>query len=140
MKDKKKKKTEFEFSAGGVVKKDREILLIKTKDLKQKDVWTFPKGKIEKGESSSQAAIREVREETGYRCSIDSELEEVKYFFKRKGSLVIKKVKWFLMSPVKKEDSPNFEVEKIKWADYTTSKELLKYKSDLKILKKVFKK
>ncbi len=54
-----KNNVEFEFSAGGIVKRDSEVLLIKTKDLKGNEVWTFPKGKIEKGEKSKEAALRE---------------------------------------------------------------------------------
>ena len=37
-------------------------------------VWTFPKGRPEPGESPEQAALREVREETGYRALIVSKL------------------------------------------------------------------
>lgn len=134
-----KRKTEFEFSAGGVVKRDNKVLLIKTKDLKGNEVWTFPKGKIEKGETLKEASLREVHEETGYLCKIDYELDEVKYFFKRRGSLVIKKVKWFLMSPLKKNNQPDCEVDAIDWTDHKTSQKLLKYKSDLMLLDKVFK-
>lgn len=133
-----KKNTEFEFSAGGVVKKDNKVLLIKTSDLKGDQIWTFPKGKIEKGESSADAALREVKEETGYNCHIENNLDEVKYFFKWQEKLVIKKVKWFLMAPVKKQGKPDSEVEEILWADLKTSKKLLEYKSDLNLLSKVF--
>ena len=30
--------------------------------------WSLPKGKLEKGESFEEAALREVREETGFKC------------------------------------------------------------------------
>ena len=32
--------------------------------------WSFPKGKVERGESAEEAAIREVTEETGYECAL----------------------------------------------------------------------
>lgn len=38
------------------------------------DYYSFPGGKIEEGETGSQAACREVLEETGYRCTVDAEL------------------------------------------------------------------
>lgn len=135
-----KKDIDFEFSAGGVVKRESEVLLIKTKDLKGNEVWTFPKGKIERGETSKEAALREVSEETGFSCRIESELDEVKYFFRREDKLVIKKVKWFLMSPLRKKGPPDFEVERILWSDYDTSMNLLKYETDLMLLNKIFSK
>jgi 8-oxo-dGTP diphosphatase len=56
-----------EFSAGGVVIKDkREVLLIKNPS----NIWTFPKGHIEKGETREQAAVREVKEETNVDAQI----------------------------------------------------------------------
>ncbi len=131
------KQTKFEFSAGGIVKKESKFLLIKTKDLKGNEVWTFPKGKIEKGENSTEAALREVLEETGYMCKIEGELNDVKYFFKKEGKLIIKKVRWFLMSPVEKKGVPDSEIEKTLWADYDTSKTFLKYKTDLMLLDKI---
>ena len=50
-----------ENSAGGVVVKDNKILLLR----KYFGDWVLPKGKIEKEETTSITAVREVREETG---------------------------------------------------------------------------
>jgi 8-oxo-dGTP pyrophosphatase MutT (NUDIX family) len=41
--------------------------------------WTFPKGKVEQGETDEQAAVREVEEETGLRCELGSELPSIEY-------------------------------------------------------------
>ena len=38
------------------------------------DDWTFPKGKLDPGESFEDAAVREVLEETGVRCPLGREL------------------------------------------------------------------
>jgi 8-oxo-dGTP pyrophosphatase MutT (NUDIX family) len=58
--------------AGGIVFRtdggQPRILLVRAKKDPQK--WVFPKGHIEAGESASQAALREVREEAG----VDGEL------------------------------------------------------------------
>ncbi len=129
-----KKNTEFEFSAGGIVKNDQEFLLIKVKYMGSNEIWTFPKGKLEKGENYEEAALREVLEETGYNCSIDGYLKDVKYLFMRKGKIVIKKVRWFAMIPGEKTDVPDSEIFEIRWADYNTAKKLLKYKLDLMLL------
>src|SRR6202165_5784769 len=34
------------------------------------DDWSFPKGKLERGETAEAAALREVAEETGFECSL----------------------------------------------------------------------
>ena len=100
-----KENTEFEYSAGGIVKKGPDVLLIKTKDIGGVEIWTFPKGKIEKGETAEEAAIREVLEETGFLCSIDRTLDETRYLYVREKKLVIKRVVWFLMNSLKRTAS-----------------------------------
>ena len=124
----------FEFSAGGIVCKGEKVLLIKTEDLKGNPVWTFPKGVIEKGEKAKDAALREVREETGYDVKIVRLLDVVEYFFRREGELIKKSVKWFLMEPIKKMGEPDWEVSEITWIKYDEAKELLTYKSDRKLI------
>ena len=53
---------------GGVlVREDGKILLREPKGHYGGYVWTFPKGRADEGESAREAALREVREETGYR-------------------------------------------------------------------------
>jgi len=124
----------FEFSAGGIVCKGEKVLLIKTEDLKGNPVWTFPKGVIEKGEKAKDAALREVREETGYDVKIVRLLDVVEYFFRREGELIKKSVKWFLMEPIKRMEEPDWEVSEITWIKYDEAKELLTYKSDRKLI------
>lgn len=124
----------FEFSAGGIVCKGEKVLLIKTEDLKGNPVWTFPKGIIEKGEKAKDAALREVREETGYDVKIVRLLDVVEYFFRREGELIKKSVKWFLMEPIKRMEEPDWEVSEITWIKYDEVKELLTYKSDRKLI------
>ena len=43
------------------------------------DDWTFPKGKVEPGETDEEAATREVREETGLDCALGEEFATVRY-------------------------------------------------------------
>ncbi|HLZ55533.1 MAG TPA: NUDIX domain-containing protein [Ktedonosporobacter sp.] len=55
--------------AAAVVIDNGQILLIQREDFK---VWALPGGQIEAGESVAQAAIREVREETGIEVELTS--------------------------------------------------------------------
>jgi len=131
-----KKKVDFEFSAGGIVVENNKVLLIKTKNLEGKEVWTFPKGHIEKKEKAEETALREVEEETGYKCKIQTQLDTVQYWFKDKERLVKKTVKWFLMTPVEKVKEPVWEILETKWLTFDEAKNILSYNSDKKLLEK----
>lgn len=73
-------------SAGGVVVDERDdgrrwVLLIARRNAAGKAQWTLPKGGIEEGETPEEAALREVREETGYTTGIADELGTIDYWF-----------------------------------------------------------
>ena len=59
--------------------------------------WTFPKGHIERDERPEDAAIREVREETGLEVAIDDDLGSTQYDFRSPdGQEHRKRVEWFV--------------------------------------------
>ncbi len=125
----------FEFSAGGVVVDDLgRVLLIRARDLRDRPVWTLPKGALASGETSAQAALREVQEETGYRCEVVRELPTVTYWFQRDGRRVKKTVRWFLMRPVEKVGDHDHEVEEVAWMEPAGALERLRYESDRRLL------
>lgn len=124
-----------EFSAGGVVGREDELLLVRVTNLKGEQVWTFPKGHPEKGETPEQTALREVQEETGWTCRIQGEIMTVAYKFQRQGRLVDKKVQWFAMEPVEKTGKfDEVEIMETKWVGCDEAFDLLKYPSDLELL------
>jgi 8-oxo-dGTP diphosphatase len=130
-----KRPTGFEFSAGGVVREGASLLMVKVKNLEGQVVWTFPKGHIERGEKAQETALREVEEETGYRCQIDQPIERAQYWFQRDGRLIKKTVTWFLMKPLAKIGQPDAEeILEVCWVPLEEAKKLAKYKSDKKIL------
>ena len=62
--------------------------------------WVLPKGKIEPGETHEEAALREVREETGVKATIGKYLGEIHYTYKEnwdQSRSVHKIVYWYLM-------------------------------------------
>ena len=92
--------------------------------------WDLPKGKIEKGESIEEGAIREVEEETGVKnLKISKFLERTYHVFQRKGKYKLKVTYWYEMTtdytgelvPEEKEG-----IEKVKWKDKEKSQKALK--------------
>ena len=126
----------FEFSAGGVVLRDGEVLLIQARSLRGDAIWTFPKGRLNPEEKSPDAAVREVEEETGYRCRIESELPRSEYWFQREGRRVKKTVRWFRMTVVDKTGDPDAEVEQTAWLPIGEALTRLTYPSDRILLRK----
>lgn len=91
--------TYFHQSAGAVVLLDNRCLAVKRAD---RDEWVFPKGHIEQDESPEEAAIREVREETGLRIRILGPIGSSRYSFGRDREHR-KRVEWFLAEPIDRE-------------------------------------
>ncbi|MBI5855265.1 MAG: NUDIX domain-containing protein [Nitrospirae bacterium] len=127
----------LEFSAGGVAVRNGDVLLIRTKDLKGRTVWAFPKGKLNQNESNPQAALREVQEETGWLCRIERELPRSQYWFQRAGKRVRKTVRWFLMIPVEQVGEHDGEVEEAVWVPISDALTQLTYEADRIMLRSV---
>lgn len=126
-----------EHSAGGIILEDGKVLLILAQNLKGEKVWTFPKGHLEPGETPEAAAVREVSEETGWDCEIKTDLYKAEYSFARRGRLVQKDVRWFLVKRVGGDGRPKTpdEVFGMKWLPLGEAGRELIYKSDLEIVK-----
>jgi ADP-ribose pyrophosphatase YjhB (NUDIX family) len=97
----------IELSAGGVVVRiignEPNVLLIR--DPYQK--WGLPKGHLEGDEGAAEAALREVREETGLACLVlGPELGEIDWTFRLRGSRVHKYCRFFLMASPEGETIP----------------------------------
>ncbi len=87
--------------------------------------WDFIKGKMEKGESTHETAIREAKEETGIAdiTFLENFEEWIKYDFQYQGELVHKKVVFFLAETKTKEFMISHEHLDYTWMDYNTSME-----------------
>ena len=96
------------------------------------DDWSIPKGKLDRGESFEDAALREVREETGLRCRLLQELEPARYE-DHKGRP--KLVRYWLMEPV--EDTgftPDDEVDELRWVELPEAAALVTYAHDQELV------
>ena len=115
-------------AAGGVVERDGRVLLVHRP---RYDDWTFPKGKLDPGESFEDAALREVEEETGVRCTLGRELPPTGYEVNGRPKLV----RYWLMSPDAELDfAPNDETDDIRWVTPDEARALLTYDRDRDVL------
>jgi 8-oxo-dGTP pyrophosphatase MutT (NUDIX family) len=87
--------------------------------------WDFVKGKMEKGETTQQTAIRETKEETGITdiTFVENFEEWIEYNFKYQGELVQKKVVFFLAETKTKNVKISHEHSGYTWMNYNTSME-----------------
>lgn len=120
-----------EYAAGGIVGRGGKVLLVQVRNLEGKIIWTFPKGHLEKKETWLDAALREVEEETGWKCRSLGPLSRATYRFEREGRPVLKQVRWYRMEPVEKTGLPDAdEIRKTKWVEAKAAMNSLSYPSD----------
>ncbi|MFY9554170.1 MAG: NUDIX hydrolase [Blastocatellia bacterium] len=130
--------TEPRLAAGGIVLNDRHgkpaVLLVHRP---RYDDWSFPKGKVDPGETLEEAALREVREETGLRCRIVRLLAGTRYRYRtrNRGRLRYKSVQYFLMdAETRRIKVPGDEVDRAEWFGFEEAKRVLSYAQDRRLL------
>jgi 8-oxo-dGTP pyrophosphatase MutT (NUDIX family) len=126
------------LAAGGIIidesSDSRRVLLVHRP---RYDDWTFPKGKLDRGETVEEAAVREVREETGLKCRIIRKLAVARYLSRKshKGRLIPKVVHYFLMERLtRRVKVPGDEVDLALWVELDEALQKLTYAEDKKLL------
>jgi 8-oxo-dGTP pyrophosphatase MutT (NUDIX family) len=122
-------------SAGGVIFRDRnnsiEVALILNGNR-----WCLPKGLIELGETTREAALREVREETGLQGKVIKKIGQINYEFIR-DKLYFKTVHFYLIRYIAgSTQNHDSEVDKANWFPIQKALELLAHFSERSILEK----
>ena len=116
-------------AAGGVVRDAEGRVLLAHRP--RYDDWTLPKGKLDPGETFEEAALREVLEETGLRCTLGRELPGTEY---RDNKDRPKVVRYFLMAVDSGEFEPNDEVDDVRWVAIDDAVGQLTYERDRDVL------
>ena len=95
--------------------------------------WSLPKGKLDGRETHQQAAVREVHEETGLRCTLGAELSSQEYT-DRQGRP--KTVRWWAMSVVTDDGfRPLHEVDERRWVTPEQAERMLVYEHDRELVR-----
>ncbi|HZT10626.1 MAG TPA: NUDIX domain-containing protein [Actinomycetota bacterium] len=131
--------TQREVSAGGVVYRregeDIEIVLASRRTRRGDLAWGLAKGGIEPGESREDAAVREVREETGLDATIEADLGDTKYIYVWEDVRIRKRVHFFLMRHVGGDvDDRDDEMEEIRWFPLERALKRAAYRGEREVL------
>jgi len=129
------KKLKVVEAGGGLVYNSRKEILF----IRRNKKWDLPKGKVEKGETYEEAAIRETMEETGVKdLKVRKFLTKTYHVFKRNEKFRLKVTYWFEMytdydGPLIPE--PTEGIKKAKWKNFEkTQKALLDSYENIKLL------
>jgi 8-oxo-dGTP pyrophosphatase MutT (NUDIX family) len=95
------------------------------------DDWSFPKGKLDQGETEAEAAVREVQEETGLRCRLGREIGTSAY---RDPKRRPKTVRYWEMTPTNGTLRPANEIDDARWVPLGEARAALTYEHDRRIL------
>ncbi len=131
-----KRKTRNEHSAGGAVISLRDgvphVALIATRGRTR---WGLPKGAVSEGETSEQAALREVLEETGITAEIIRTLDTIEYFFRAGDTLIRKRVDFYLMRFIEGDLKPQLsEVDDVEWVELKSALQRASFDSERELL------
>jgi 8-oxo-dGTP pyrophosphatase MutT (NUDIX family) len=100
--------------------------------------WCLPKGHLEEDETPAEAAVREVREETGITSTVVRHLGTVDYWFDSKESRIHKVVHHFLLSAqegtLTAENDPDLEAELAAWVPLHLLRDRLAYPNERRLV------
>ena len=131
-----KRKVRNEHSSGGAVIALRDgqphVALIATRGRTR---WGLPKGAVSQGETSEQAALREVLEETGLEAEIVKPLDTIEYFFRVGDTIIKKRVDFYLMTHTGGTMTPQLsEVDDVEWVELSQAISRASFDSEKKLL------
>jgi len=130
-------------SCGSVVfKKANEVeyLLLQSGSMAHPGFWDFSKGEVDNGETETDTALRELKEETGIMDArlIEGFRDEIHYFFKQQDKTIFKTAVFYLFETRQKEVKLSWEHIGYEWLVYEKAMERLTFTNSRKVLKKAY--
>jgi len=120
-------------AAGGVVGRTTdghtEVVLVHRPKY---DDWSLPKGKRDPAETDEQCAVREVEEETGFRCRLGRELLPTAYTDAKGRPKIVRY--WSMTVVGERPFVPGDEIDELRWLSIEAAVELLSYDHDVDVV------
>jgi 8-oxo-dGTP pyrophosphatase MutT (NUDIX family) len=98
-----------------VVRGDETIVIVPARKGGHRERLALPKGHLDGDETELEAAVREVREETGVEAEPVDKLGEIEFTYDRRGRPVHKRVVFYLLEYRSGELSHDHEIEAVHW-------------------------
>jgi 8-oxo-dGTP diphosphatase len=104
------------------------------------DDWSLPKGKLDPGETIFQAAVREVREETGFESVLGRHVAKISYEVQVRGGpgMAGKTVDYFAAKALEGKFTVNGEVDELRWASAAEAEGLLTRHADVEVVRSFY--
>lgn len=127
-----------DFSAGGVVVRDSKVIVIvpKRRGAQDDKVLGLPKGHLDGDETELEAAVREVREETGVEAEPIEKLGEISYTYERRGQPIDKRVAFYLLEYRSGDLGHDHEIEQVQWMALEEAARSLTYEGEREMVKR----
>jgi 8-oxo-dGTP pyrophosphatase MutT (NUDIX family) len=103
--------------------------------------WGFPKGHLEVGERAEDAALREVREETGlHELALRGTIDTIDWYFRFRGRLIHKVCHFYLMETTQSETAPQKAegITACRWVAFGEATEAISYGNARQVLHRAF--
>jgi 8-oxo-dGTP pyrophosphatase MutT (NUDIX family) len=119
-----------------VVVRDGDVIVIVPARSRNANVLALPKGHPDGDESALEAAVREVREETGVEAEPIEKLGEIEYTYERKRGPVDKRVAFWLFEYRSGELNPDSEIADVRWMPLGEAAESLTYEGEREMVQR----
>lgn len=126
------------LAAGALLwRRENGVLKVLVIHRERYDDWSWPKGKLDKGETISEAAIREIREETGLSVALGVKLFELEYKIENNNRKIVHYWAAHVTDKILAQQNfvPDEEVAALEWLTVPEAKKRLSYKHDIDPLK-----